>query len=98
MATIEEWAKSYEAKKLRNIAELPSCSIDLELKHDTIGEGDDEREYQYIEVNGEKYEVKKSVFQQLRTLLEVNPTMKSFKVIKTGEGMKTRYSVLPLAN
>ena len=44
----------------------------------------------------EEYRVPKSVLKQLKEQLEVNPKLKFFKVNKTGEGMKTSYTVIPL--
>jgi hypothetical protein len=97
MATLQEWAKAYEDKRLRNIAELDSISIDLEIKHDKIGSGEDEREYAYIEVDGDRFEVKKSVLSQLKTLLaDEKINFDKFKVLKSGENMATKYQVLPL--
>jgi hypothetical protein len=48
-------------------------------------------------VNGEKYRVPQSVLNNLKAVLEDNPMLKTFKVKKTGEGMDTRYILIPLS-
>jgi hypothetical protein len=47
-------------------------------------------------VNGEEYRVPDSVLKALKDNLEVNPKLGWFKVKKTGEGLKTNYTVIPL--
>ncbi len=94
MGTIKDTAKDYEPKaKVKNISELQSVSTDLNVFEDEEAE----YPYQYIEVGGERYKVPASVLGNLKAILEENPELKKFKVKKTGEGMDTRYTVIPLA-
>lgn len=94
MAKLNETALAYEGKgKIKNIAELNSVSTDLEVKEDVEAEFP----YKYIEVDGEKYKVPSSVLGSLKAILEENPKLAKFKVKKTGEGMETRYTVIPLS-
>ena len=94
MAKLIEEAKNYESKaKINNIAELQSVSTDLEV----MGEADAEFPYKYVIVDGQKYKVPTSVLGSLKAILEENPNLKKIKVKKTGEGMDTRYTVIPLA-
>jgi hypothetical protein len=94
MAKLIDEAKNYESKaKVNNIAELQSVSTDLEMKEDLEAEFP----YKYIVVDGKNYKVPTSVLGSLKAILEENPKLSKFKVKKTGEGMETRYTVIPLA-
>ena len=94
MASLSEEAKNFESKaKVNNIADLQSVSTDLQVKEDTEAEFP----YKYVIVDGLKYKVPTSVLASLRAILEENKDLKKFKVKKTGEGMETRYTVIPLA-
>ena len=94
MGTIKDEAKGYKpTAKLKNISELPSVEIDMVI----MQEKDAEFPYKYIEINNEKYRVPESVLGSLKAILEENQNIKKFKVKKTGEGMETRYTVIPLA-
>lgn len=94
MASLSEEAKNFESKaKINNIADLQSVSTDLEVKEEVEAEFP----YKYVVVEGSKYKVPTSVLASLRAILEENKDLKKFKVKKTGEGMETRYTVIPLA-
>jgi hypothetical protein len=94
MASLSEEAKNFESKaKVNNIADLQSVSTDLEVKEEVEAEFP----YKYVVVEGSKYKVPASVLASLRAILEENKDLKKFKVKKTGEGMETRYTVIPLA-
>jgi hypothetical protein len=97
--TLRETAiQTEELQKTRNICELPSVSIDFEVKEDSFTDKEGELVvYKYLHINGEKYRIPKSVLNNLKAILEDNPNLKSFKVRKTGEGMETRYTVIPLS-
>jgi len=93
MASLKDTAKGYEAKaKVNNIADLQSVSTDLDVKEDIEAEFP----YLYIVVDGSKYRIPSSVLTNLKAILEENADLKKFKVKKTGEGMETRYTVIPL--
>ena len=98
MATLGETAKAFVPKQTKNIADLSEVSVHAELKHD--GKGIDnngvEFQYSYLFLNNEEYRVPASVIGQLKDLLEENKNLVKFKVKKTGEGLKTRYTVIPL--
>lgn len=94
MASLSEEAKNFESKaKVNNIADLQSVSTDLQVKEDIEAEFP----YKYVIVEGLKYKVPSSVLTSLKAILEENKDLKKFKVKKTGEGMETRYTVIPLA-
>jgi len=93
MATIKEEAIGFESKsKIKNISDLPSVDTNLVL----LNEDNVEFPYKYIEHNGERYRVPTSVLSSLKAILEENPALKKFKVKKSGEGMNTEYTVIPL--
>ena len=98
MATLKDTAKAYVPEsKVKNIAELPQISVDFEMKeNEAIDNEGKPFKYKYVEVNGEKYRVPGSVIGMIKDLLEENQNLKSFKVKRTGEGLKTRYTVIPL--
>ena len=87
----------YEPQQTKNIADLEEVSVDLTLDVEVHqdGEGKDFT-IQFVELNGEKYRVPTSVISALKVLLEDNPNLQKFKVLKTGAGMETRYQVIPL--
>ena len=94
MAKLSEEAKNYESKaKVNNIADLQSVSTDLDVKEDTEAEFP----YKYVTIDNQRYKVPGSVLISLKAILEENKDLKKFKVKKTGEGMETRYTVIPLA-
>jgi hypothetical protein len=98
MASLKEEAKAYVPKQTKNIAELQQVNIDMDLKD---GEGIDKEgntfKYKFVIVNGEEYRVPGLIIGQIKDLLEANPNLKSFRVKRTGEGLKTRYTVIPLS-
>ncbi len=98
MAKLSEEAKAYVPPTTKNISELEAVSIDVEMHQKTAGEGENSFTYKYIEVDGEEYRIGASVLKQLKAHLEEKPDIKRFKVSKTGEGMKTTYTVIPLDN
>jgi len=102
MTKLNEFAKGYETKATKNIAELPEVSVDLELEDDEFEFTDKDGnvktvKQKVVNLNGENYRVPVSVIQQLKVLLEDNPNLKKVKVKKTGEGKdNTRYQAIPL--
>lgn len=99
MATLKEEAKAFEAKaSVKNIADLPEVSTDFELRSEKgkNSETGEEFEYKFIEVNGEKFRVPGKVIGDLKVILDENPNLKKFKVKRTGIGIDTRYTLIPL--
>jgi len=96
MSSIIQSAKDYVPKTTKNIADLPNVSVDLELKKE-VGSDSEGKEYSYnyIEQNGEKYRVPDKVLGDLKTILEKKPNMKTFSVMKKGQGLNTQYTVIP---
>ena len=101
MAKLRDEAEDYESKMVHNIADLEEVDVDLELYDDTFTiEEDDgstkEKPYKYIVKDDARYREPKSVLKQLKVHLEDNPELKTFKVKKSGKGMNTDYTVIPL--
>jgi len=92
MANIKEEAQEYEPKQIKNIAELSSIPTDLEVHKDLEAEFP----YKYVILSDERYKIPVSVIASLKSILEENPNLKKFKVKKTGEGLKTSYTTIPL--
>lgn len=93
MTKLIDEAKAYEPKQIKNIADLPSVSVDMEVKADSEAEFP----YKYLEIDNERYKVPMSVIASLKVILGENPNLKTFKVKKTGQGLGTEYTTIPLA-
>ena len=92
MASLKEEAQAYEPMQIKNIADLDVISIDTEIKE----ANDAEFPFKYVLVDGEQYKVPVSVIAAIKDLLKVNPNLKKFRVLKNGEGLKTRYTTVPI--
>ena len=97
MVTMKQDAQAYEPQKTRNIAELEAVSVEQEIKEEER-ENKEKEKYTvaFIVVNDEEYRVPNSVREQLKTILEEKPDMRTFKVTKKGEGLNTSYTVIQL--
>jgi len=103
MVKLGEYAKKHvSVTATKNITDLPEVLVDVELVDDSFEfEKDGETKtvnQKVIIVGEEKFRVPTSVIQQLKVHLEDNPGMKKFKVRSSGNGMDTRYTVIPLMN
>ena len=97
MTNLKDTAKSYEPALTHNIVDLEVVSTELNVMYDTgIDKDGKEFTYSYIEADGKQYRVPVSVIAQLKVILEDSPKLQKFRVKKTGEGMQTRYTVIPL--
>jgi hypothetical protein len=96
MATLREEAKQYQPPQTLNIADLEKIPIDIELKD---GSGKDKEgevfHYKYAVIDGKEYRVAGSIIGGIRALLEKIPSLGYVTVIKQGQGMNTRYQVIP---
>jgi len=100
MTNLTEAAKAYVPTATKNIADLEVVRTDAEIKDDSFDMEEDGKtktiNMKVIEVNGEKYRVPVSVLKNLKAILEAKPGLKTFQVKKTGQGMNTDYTVIPL--
>ena len=96
MGTLREEAQAYKPQQMKNITELEVIRTDLEVKEETFGEGAETFIAKTFEVDGEKYRIPVSVLNGLKAILEKKPDLKTFQVAKSGQGMSTKYTVIPL--
>lgn len=96
--TLKTEAQTYESHSVGNIADLPKVSTELAVE-DREGTNDEGKTFSYkvIIVEDQEYRVPASVLKSLKAILEDNPNLKTFKVRKTGQGLATEYTVIPLA-
>lgn len=94
----DEALESESIAKSKNITELPQVSNALFVEQETFTNNEGkEVTIKVVRVGKERYRVPQSVLNSLKVILEDNPNLRTFKVKKTGEGMDTRYTVIPLA-
>ena len=97
MATIKDVANSYEAPKTLNIADLDVVQTDLQIeKKEFVDSEGKPFSMQVITLHGKDYRVPTSVIKSLKEILSEKPNLKFFKVKKTGDGLKTTYTVIPI--
>jgi len=96
MTKINELAKEYVSPETHNIAELEKVSVEIDVVEAEYTKSDGEV-FTVLEttINEVKYRVPVSVLKGLKTLIEARPNTLFFTVLKSGDGMKTSYSVIP---
>ena len=92
MTTLKEEAQGYEPKRTLNIADLDKVSVEVTI----YDEKDVEFPYKFIELNDQRYRVPITVIKSLNAIMKFNEKLKYFKVNKSGDGMNTSYTVIPL--
>lgn len=96
MGSIKEEAQAYEPPQTLNISQLDKIPVNLELK---TGEGKDKDgnqfTYKYVDHLGKQYRVPGSVLGGIKAILKKMPHIQYVTVDKEGEGMSTRYHVMP---
>jgi len=97
MANLRETAQAYEPKKTLNIADLEAVSLDVPITKQSGTDKDGKSfEFHVANIAGENYRVPSSVLEQIQTLIETKPKVKTIKVVKKGTGMNTTYSIIEL--
>ncbi len=97
MGTLKEEAEAYEPTKIKNISELESIPVNLQVEEKEFTREDKTTfTVKVVVLNDEDYRVPTSVLKNLKVMVNENPDLKEFKVVKTGEGLKTEYTVIPL--
>ena len=98
MSTLKEAAVAYEPPKTKNIADLEVIPTDLELiDREYSREDGTEFKIKVICIDNEEYRVPISVIKSLKAILEEKPNLATFQVKKTGEMLKTTYTLIPLS-
>jgi hypothetical protein len=97
MTTLREEAKKYEPPQTYNIADLDKVAVDIDLKDGKGKDGNGEEfTYKFIMLEGKEYRVPGSVIGGLKAIIAKMPSVQYVSVIKQGQGMNTRYTVLPI--
>lgn len=97
MGTIKEEAQAYEPKMTKNIADLELVGVNFETEDREATDSDGKAfKYKVTVIKDEEYRVPNSVLKSLKVILQEKPDLKTFKVIKTGEGLNTNYTVVPI--
>lgn len=97
MPNIMDEAMAYEPPQTKNIADLEVVPTNLEVEEREFTKDDGTTfKIKVAIVKGEDYRVPTSVLKSLKAILEEKPELKFFKVKKTGEGLKTEYTVITL--
>ena len=94
MASLREEAQAYEPKITLNIADLDRVDLSFPVE-DRTGTDNEGKEFHYkvMVVNGKEYRTPSTVLEEIKKILQLKPDTKAVKVIKTGSGLSTRYSV-----
>jgi hypothetical protein len=96
MATLKDEALAYEPPQTLNIADLDKIPVNIEVK-ENIGKDKEGKEftYKYATINGKDYRIAGSIIGGIKALLGKMPHLTQVSVIKQGQGMNTRYQVIP---
>lgn len=95
--TVRELAKAYVPKKTKNITDLDLFSLDIPIEEATALDNEGkEFSYYYVTILDDEYRVPNSVLKDIKVILEAKPETSKVQVKKEGEGLKTRYTVIPL--
>ena len=100
--TLKETAQEYIPKRTLNVTDLDKVDISFPIENRTgkktikDKEGNDvEQEFSYkvIVINNQEYRVPATVLEEVQKILKLKPETKYVKVISTGSGLNTSYSV-----
>lgn len=98
---IKEQAEAHEGKSFKSIDEMEKINTDVEILegHGEVKSGENKGEtfdYHYFMDDDTEVRVPNSVLAQLKEQLKANPELAAFKVAKSGSGLNTKYTVIPL--
>ena len=97
MGSINDEAHAYEPPQTKNITDLDTVDTSLQIEEREFTKEDGTTfSFKVVNVAGEEYRVPISVLKSLKAILAEKPALKTFKVTKAGEGLKTEYTVIPL--
>ena len=97
MGNLKEEIEKYEPTSIKNIADLESVPVSVEMEERTYKEGTpDAFTVKVAIVDGEAYRVPIPVIADLKAILEKKPELTHFAVTKNGQGLNTTYTVIPL--
>jgi len=90
--TLFDEIKNFEVPQLKSIADLNGVSVDMKIEC----EKSSQFPYKYLQIDNIRYKIPNSVIKQMKDILELNPKVRAFKVKKTGSGIKTTYTTIPI--
>lgn len=97
MATIKQFANEYTGTQMKNIADLEKVDVSQEIFEETREDAEGKSyKVKFIVVDKMEYRIPPCVIEQLKMFLERRPELKTFQVRKSGQGINTKYQVLPL--
>ena len=96
MVSLKDEALAYEPPMTKNIAELDKFPIDIEVISETHTDKQGE-EFNLLvaTIEGQKYRIAGAILSGIKALLKRMPSLKYVSVIRSGEGLATRYQVIP---
>jgi hypothetical protein len=97
MGNLRETAKAFVPQKNLTVADLEVLSSDVPIQ-ERMGKDKNGKEFHYkvAIVMGEEYRVPSSVLEEIQTIMESKPSLKTIKVVKKGTGMSTSYTVVAM--
>ena len=97
MGNLKEEIEKYEPTSVKNIADLDTVPVNVEMEDRTYKEGTPEEfTVKVAIIEGEAYRVPIPVIADLKAILEKKPELTHFAVTKSGQGLNTTYTVIPL--
>jgi len=96
--SVKEAAQNYVPQLTKNIVDLEDVNIETMQLEDRSGTDNKGEKFNYkvIVVNSEEYRVPGSVIGSIKGILAKKPDLKRISVSKTGDGLNTRYQVIPI--
>lgn len=95
--TLRQSSTEYIPVKVRNVAELDRCPVDAPIKVRTFEDKDGTPfNVHVVTVDGYEYRVPDSVRRDLKEIMTVKPNTKWIKVLRSGQGKQTSYTVVSL--
>ena len=94
---LNKMANEYESIETLNIAELDKVSVSIDVEEVEFTKEDGETfKILRTEIDGKFYRIPKTVLKDLKQILQQKPDTEFIKVSKSGSGMSTNYTVIPL--
>lgn len=101
MGTLKDEAKAYEPKKTLNIADLDKFDINEPVEQKTAEDAEGAEFTYYALIRDEQeYRIPNGVMNSIKNMIDAysdkGQELKQLSVTKTGSGMQTKYTVVPV--
>lgn len=97
MKSIKELAQEFEPITTKNITELEKVSVNIQVYDKTIKQGTpDEFKIKVAKIGEQEYKIPLTVIADLKAILDKKPGLEHFAVSKSGSGINTTYTTIPL--